>query len=83
MLMIVLRFAHVVAGALWVGMFAFVTFFLMPAFREAGPDARGLDPDPTAQADSTRPRTDPPRSSHCSGVSRRGSSSRPAPRRRP
>ena len=38
MLMIVLRFAHVVSGALWVGMFAFMTFFLMPAFAEAGPD---------------------------------------------
>ena len=39
MLMIVLRFAHVVSGALWVGMFAFMTFFLMPALGEAGPDA--------------------------------------------
>ncbi|HEY3221061.1 MAG TPA: hypothetical protein VGJ80_10035 [Gemmatimonadales bacterium] len=38
MLMIVLRFAHVVSGALWVGMFAFMTFFLMPAFGEAGPE---------------------------------------------
>lgn len=38
MLMIVLRLAHVVFGALWVGMFAFVTFFLMPALGEAGPD---------------------------------------------
>ena len=38
MLMIVLRFAHVVSGALWVGMFAFMTFFLMPACAEAGPD---------------------------------------------
>lgn len=36
--MIVLRFLHVVSGALWVGMFAFVTFFLMPAFGEVGPD---------------------------------------------
>ncbi len=38
MLMIVLRFLHVVSGALWVGMFAFMTFFLMPAFAEAGPE---------------------------------------------
>jgi len=36
--MIVLRFAHVVSGALWVGMFGFMTFFLMPAFAEVGPD---------------------------------------------
>src|SRR2546427_4974468 len=36
--MIVLRFLHVVSGALWVGMFAFMTFFLMPAFGEAGPE---------------------------------------------
>jgi len=38
MLMLVLRFLHVVSGALWVGMFAFVSFFLMPAFAEVGPD---------------------------------------------
>ena len=37
-MMIVLRFLHVVSGALWVGMFAFMTFFLMPAFGEAGPE---------------------------------------------
>lgn len=36
--MIVLRFLHVVSGALWVGMFAFMTFFLMPAFGEVGPE---------------------------------------------
>ncbi len=36
--MIVLRFAHVVSGALWVGMFGFMTFFLLPAFGEVGPD---------------------------------------------
>ena len=36
--MIVLRFLHVVSGALWVGMFGFMTFFLMPAFAEVGPD---------------------------------------------
>src|SRR5881409_1360669 len=40
--MIVLRFLHVVSGALWVGMFAFVTFFLMPAFAEVGPDGAKL-----------------------------------------
>ena len=39
MLMIVLRFLHVVSGALWVGMFAFMTFFLMPAFAEVGPES--------------------------------------------
>jgi uncharacterized membrane protein len=37
--MIVLRFLHVVSGAIWVGMLAFVTFFLMPALNQAGPDA--------------------------------------------
>ncbi len=39
MLTIVLRFAHVFFGALWVGMMAFQVFFLMPALAEAGPDA--------------------------------------------
>ena len=39
MLTIALRFAHVFFGALWVGMMAFQTFFLMPALGEAGPDA--------------------------------------------
>jgi uncharacterized membrane protein len=39
MLMIVLRFAHVFFGALWVGMMAFQVYFLMPALSEAGPDA--------------------------------------------
>src|SRR6185436_13237154 len=38
-LMIVLRFAHVFFGALWVGMMAFQMFFLGPALAEAGPDA--------------------------------------------
>ena len=38
MLMLVLRFAHIVFGALWVGMMAFMTFFLMPTFAEVGPD---------------------------------------------
>jgi hypothetical protein len=37
-LVIVLRFVHVVAGAIWVGMVVFATFFLMPAIQEAGPD---------------------------------------------
>jgi uncharacterized membrane protein len=37
--MIVLRFSHVFFGALWVGMMAFQTFFLMPALAEVGPDA--------------------------------------------
>lgn len=39
MLTIVLRFAHVFFGALWVGMMAFQVFFLGPALAEAGPDA--------------------------------------------
>lgn len=39
MLTLVLRFAHVFFGALWVGMMAFQVFFLMPALGEAGPDA--------------------------------------------
>ncbi|HEV2749809.1 MAG TPA: hypothetical protein VGV12_04720 [Gemmatimonadales bacterium] len=37
--MLALRFAHVFFGALWVGMMAFQTFFLMPALSEVGPDA--------------------------------------------
>ncbi len=37
-LVLVLRFVHVVFGALWVGMVAFSTFFLMPAIQEVGPD---------------------------------------------
>lgn len=39
MLTLVLRFAHVFFGALWVGMMAFQVFFLMPALAEVGPDA--------------------------------------------
>jgi len=38
-LMIVLRFAHVFFGALWVGMMAFQIFFLGPSLAEAGPAA--------------------------------------------
>lgn len=38
MLMIVLRFAHVFFGALWVGMMVFQVFFLGPSLAEAGPD---------------------------------------------
>ena len=38
MLMIVLRFAHVFFGALWVGMMVFQAFFLGPAVADAGPD---------------------------------------------
>ncbi len=37
--MIVLRFAHVSFGALWVGMMAFQVFFLTPALTDVGPDA--------------------------------------------
>ena len=39
MLTIVLRFAHVGFGALWVGMMAFQVFFLTPALEDVGPDA--------------------------------------------
>lgn len=42
MLTIVLRFAHVFCGALWVGMMAFQVFFLGPALGEVGPDAGKL-----------------------------------------
>ena len=38
-LTIVLRFAHVFCGALWVGMMTFQVFFLTPALTEMGPDA--------------------------------------------
>jgi hypothetical protein len=37
-LVIILRFVHVVFGAIWVGMVVFATFFMMPAVQEAGPD---------------------------------------------
>ena len=37
--MLVLRFSHVFFGALWVGMMAFQTFFLMPALAEVGPES--------------------------------------------
>jgi hypothetical protein len=37
-LIIVLRFVHVVFGAIWVGMVVLATFFLMPAIQEVGPD---------------------------------------------
>src|SRR5258705_10495842 len=40
--MIVLRFLHVVSGALWVGMFAFMSFILLPAFAEVGPEGAKL-----------------------------------------
>ena len=41
-LLLVLRFSHVFFGALWVGMMAYQTFFLMPALAEVGPDAGKL-----------------------------------------
>lgn len=41
-MMIVLRFVHVVSGAIWVGMMAFMTLFLMPALNEAGPEGGKL-----------------------------------------
>jgi hypothetical protein len=37
-LVIVLRFVHVVCGALWVGMVTLSTFFVLPAVEEVGPD---------------------------------------------
>lgn len=37
-LYLVIRFLHVLAGALWVGMAVFSAFFLMPAVKELGPD---------------------------------------------
>jgi hypothetical protein len=37
-LVIVLRLIHVVAGAIWVGMAAFATYYLQPAVQEVGPD---------------------------------------------
>lgn len=40
--MLVLRFSHVFFGAIWVGMMAYQTFFLMPALAEVGPDAGKL-----------------------------------------
>jgi len=40
-LMLVLRLIHVGGGALWVGMMAFVTFFLTPAIAEVGPQEGG------------------------------------------
>jgi hypothetical protein len=38
-LMLVLRLIHVGGGAMWVGMMAFMVFFLTPALAEAGPEA--------------------------------------------
>ena len=38
--MLLARLIHVVGGVFWVGAMIFVTFFLMPAFAEAGPDAQ-------------------------------------------
>ena len=36
--MIIARLIHIVGGAFWVGAMIFVTFFLAPAVRDAGPD---------------------------------------------
>jgi uncharacterized membrane protein len=41
-MMLVLRLAHVVFGALWVGMMVFTVFFLGPAVAEAGPEGGKL-----------------------------------------
>jgi hypothetical protein len=38
LLVVFLRFVHVVAGAIWVGMVVLTTFFLMPAIQDVGPD---------------------------------------------
>ncbi len=38
-LMIVLRLVHIGSGAMWVGMLAFMTFYLTPALNDVGPDA--------------------------------------------
>jgi hypothetical protein len=38
-LMLVLRLIHVGGGAMWVGMMAFMVFFLTPALAEAGPES--------------------------------------------
>jgi hypothetical protein len=38
LLVIVLRLIHLVAGALWVGMATFTTYYLQPALQEVGPD---------------------------------------------
>ena len=40
-LMIVLRLIHVGGGAMWVGMMAFMTFYLTPALAEVGPQESG------------------------------------------
>jgi hypothetical protein len=40
-LMLVLRLIHVGGGAMWVGMMAFMVFFLTPAIAEAGPAEGG------------------------------------------
>jgi hypothetical protein len=37
-LMLILRLAHVVTGAVWVGMMWMTTFWVIPAIREAGPE---------------------------------------------
>jgi len=41
-LILVLRFAHIVFGALWVGMMFFTTFFVAPAAAEVGPEGGKL-----------------------------------------
>ena len=40
--LLALRLAHIVLGALWVGMMAFSVMFLSPAMREAGPAGQSL-----------------------------------------
>jgi hypothetical protein len=37
-LLLILRFVHVVGGALWVGMAVYTTVYLLPSIEEAGPD---------------------------------------------
>jgi hypothetical protein len=38
-LQIILRFVHIGAGATWVGMMTFTTFFLAPAMGDVGPES--------------------------------------------
>ncbi len=40
--MILLRLVHVVSGALWIGMMAFSTYFLVPALGDVGPEGGKL-----------------------------------------
>ena len=57
-LQIILRFVHIGAGATWVGMMTFATFFLAPALGDVGPEGgKVMAALPVWQTDSG-PRTD-------------------------